>query len=372
MKRSEYTIEIIINDFEKPESVFSYTYSNVNIHIELSKDSGRIFYRLKDLQLRDLQTEEKNNEPFHFSVKDRKYRDVFHKFYLLHLLKYSYSLEVTDVIRRISDASQKELYNEKKHCQVEFLPSLIRPKEKLNIHQNLKSDKVLEKILNLKKSDDGSTHLLASLSAYLIAKSKRFEIEKFIFLWMSINGLYGELNRRKKEHEKKEGKKNGKNRDSEAKQISDFLKFYDLRKDVVDDKNIETAIKDFSKYLKSLDSKQLEKDFNYKEFDNFNYKEFDSGNYKQIKEQIQKILANRQITGLDEYGFLLLKFPYKFRCNSIHSNKPVPLFSFKDEGNLGAFRLINKVLEDFLDNHLAEWFDGNFKGYSLVNNENKF
>ena len=116
--------------------------------------------------------------------------------------------------------------------------------------------------------------------------------------------------------------------------------------------------------MKSLDSKQLEKDFNYKEFD--------SGNYLFIKEQIQKILANHPITGLHEYGFLLLKFPYKFRCNSIHSNKPVPLFSFRDEGNLGAFKLINKVLEDFLDNHLAEWFDENFKGYSLVNNENKF
>ena len=52
------------------------------------------------------------------------------------------------------------------------------------------------------------------------------------------------------------------------------------------------------------------------------------------------------------YGFLLTDYPYYLRCTLFHAERPIELFSFESDWELKSLRIVNFLLEEFLDQNL--------------------
>ena len=87
-----------------------------------------------------------------------------------------------------------------------------------------------------------------------------------------------------------------------------------------------------------------------------------------IAQSIRSCLLDKNGNSIDitAYGYLLGFFSYYFRCNIIHASKPVPLFSYVSEYELRCLRIINDLLEDFLDANLHKFFLESYADGSLI------
>ena len=96
-------------------------------------------------------------------------------------------------------------------------------------------------------------------------------------------------------------------------------------------------------------------------------RETDADALKEIKEnnlpnQIQRFLVkqNGDPYDLTALGYVLTQLTYYYRCNLFHASKPMALISFADENRLVILRILNNLLEEFLDENLPKWFDDNY------------
>ena len=82
----------------------------------------------------------------------------------------------------------------------------------------------------------------------------------------------------------------------------------------------------------------------------------------ELSQQISAALINesREKYNLTAYGYLLTQLSYYFRCKIVHGSRPVLLFSHADNKELHALRVINDLLEEFIDDNLYAWFDGEY------------
>lgn len=60
-----------------------------------------------------------------------------------------------------------------------------------------------------------------------------------------------------------------------------------------------------------------------------------------------------------------------FRCKIVHGSKPVYLFSYADDKELHSLKIINALLEEFIDNNLPLWFDENYIKNIIIPKTNK-
>ena len=99
------------------------------------------------------------------------------------------------------------------------------------------------------------------------------------------------------------------------------------------------------------------------QLNNFNVTRYslENGEHKEFSKQIETILYddNKRID-ISSYGYLLTQFSYYYRCTFIHANKPIPLFSFNNEIELKSLKIINSLLEEFIENNLNKWFDSDY------------
>lgn len=192
-----------------------------------------------------------------------------------------------------------------------------------------------------------NTRLDAALYALLIAKSRTYEAEKFTYLWMAMNGLYGKAVKIANEYLPKTRK----GKDWITKEC-DELKFMAMylgcswetapQKD-----KVESLLRNILIVLTDVRADQIE---------NLIYA---AKTEDKSAEEICRIneLQNAKGNLIHPYASLLLWVPYKVRCSYFHSEKALPLLSFADEYPLPAIRVLNHVLEDFLDDELWKWFD---------------
>ena len=69
------------------------------------------------------------------------------------------------------------------------------------------------------------------------------------------------------------------------------------------------------------------------------------------------ITATGEKYNLTAYGYILTQLSYYFRCKIVHGSRPVLLFAHADNKELHALKVINDLLEEFIDNNLHAWFD---------------
>lgn len=211
------------------------------------------------------------------------------------------------------------------------------------------SEKVIENILTYTPSKYDST--IASLFALICAKSKDKETERFMYLWMSINGMYNFIS-------KCVGKATAKEREK----ISMMLKMYDLAESAFDSKIRRKIAKHIIQIVsENWDGRAITQE-----------SLSDSGSHEKIARAIKAKLKESLPTDSKEiapYAYLLIELPYYFRCTYFHADEPVLLYAFEHE--LKCLRALNMIMESFLDRELYKYFSGEYNETYISNKLSK-
>lgn len=202
-----------------------------------------------------------------------------------------------------------------------------------------KNEAVLKKLTSFTKSAQDCR--MASFYALALSKSKVYEAERFINLWMAFNGFYDY------KAENLRIQRPGK-RIPDCDMIFNLIKIYGLGNDRIFEKESADIAWAVIRVLEKWDYKPVTQE---------TLKE--DGIHGQMGKDIEALLVraeNGTKLDLSSYGYLLCFLAYFFRCNLIHADKPVPLFSYATEYEVRCLKLINQMLEDFLEAELPTCF----------------
>lgn len=320
----KYLHKIIIGTPSKKPSVYCYNYGNTkNIKIAMSKKGASIEVMLS----RKHSTQE-------LLQKNHLFADAIKKVLLVYLVKYSKSLTLKTMMIQIGEIVH----------EIEDIPqvhSMVQSELQTKMDIGWNKEKIIQDILWFTKST--SKQRMASLYALLIAKSRKFANEKFLYFWMAFNGMYGYYsNLIKRQHPNL-------NRILE----SDELKYFQLLQEWGDAVLVKKDKLKICSQVKALIVKLNS---------NLNREFFESEEGFKFSNQIMSILSENDVTGeITGYGFLITQFAYWFRCNFFHANNPVKLFVFQGDDDLNCIEKINNLLEEFLDDNLYKWFDKDYR-----------
>ena len=212
----------------------------------------------------------------------------------------------------------------------------------------------LNKLVSTVKSR--KDRLDASLSALVLAKSREYEAEKFMYLWMAMNGLYGHISQIAREwfdENDKNGERWIKRENGQLKFFSLFygLEFQGIRERTESKKMSDKLLFELERIIKTNPLTETNKESILNSLKSDDRCEI-------LIEGIHNVLRTCSTElKMDPYPALLIWLPYQIRCRYFHSEKEIPLMSFADESPLPCLKIVNTVLEDFLDRELCKWFD---------------
>lgn len=262
--------------------------------------------------------------------------DAIKKALLLYLLKYNKALNINSITVKIDD-EQEEIPFPKGAKPPIY--SMINGNLHKKVPKVFLNDTVFDYLLKTPKSKYDKR--IASLFALLCSKGKEYETERFIYLWTSFNGMYGWISELIAEA-------NGVERyRKEYVQILGFQQFIGVGKGTIAEKDKTPIANSVLSILKDVSSEQASRS---------------AVEDKTISKRIEGVL-NKDTTNkynLTAYGYLLTQLAYYFRCKIVHGSKPVYLFSYGDDKELHSLKIVNALLEEFIDNNLPLWFDDNY------------
>lgn len=240
---------------------------------------------------------------------------------LLHLVMYSKPIKVHSYYltsgcnRLIRQESQESPY----------IYSLITNKLLRSTGEGWNGDHVIQGIAACK-----SNRLIASLNAYLMSKSKTNVTERFLYLWMAMNGLYGHYAVTFK----------GCKGNNDTHMQKEFAKLYGF--DNLPDSSI--ADKRRSKADKVIFRNQE------------HFAESLHMNKPELAEDFRHFLGS-DMENTDPYCYYLIRHSYSYRCRIFHANYQLKLLSKAEESEIVVLRAVSNVIEGFLDGNLPKWFD---------------
>ena len=154
---------------------FLYSYGNTkDIRLELSKTGIRITFSFNKVYSKD---DMLGYGKFYI------FPDAIKKALLLYLVKFSKNLDLTAIRLKIDGG---EVVIDVKDTPLVY--SLVNGSLLRQMDSSFQNKAVLDGIIGFTKSKQD--HRMASLFALLCSKSKIYEAERFIYLWMAFNGLY--------------------------------------------------------------------------------------------------------------------------------------------------------------------------------------
>ena len=198
-----------------------------------------------------------------------------------------------------------------------------------SISNEWKNPEVLQNLLKYRKSKDDLSRQISALYAYLFSKTKKKEMERFSYLWIAMNGFFAAVS--------------GTTRDRDA--MNYFVKKYGIGSVVLTGREREKvclpATFELMKVPEPVTKEKLDITAQnpFIEFLNAKLAEYDKKDFD-----------------ITPYGFLLTDFPYYLRCCLFHASHPIELFSFETDWELKSLRIVNGLLEDFLDCNLHTLF----------------
>ncbi len=250
-------------------------------------------------------------------------RDGIQRLALAHLLLFEEPIDIKTVVLRV-------IAPEGKIDSLDFsnsmrMYSLISRKLNRHISAAIKDREVIANAITTRKS--ASPAPIVALYAYLYSKTKEYEFEKFMYLWMALIGfskaLYAIAHNREKEILEKVAYK------------------YNLGKELLNLKNRPGAGK---KMMLIIHKNTVE----VQSRDQLSVNE-------KLMSEIHNLLQENSLDGkLSAYGYCLLDFSYFLRCNYFHANEPIPLNVFDNDMVLSSVRLANSLIEEFLDEHITD------------------
>lgn len=324
------------------ENANEYTYSfgkTENISIMLSDNAIRISVYLGKIYDKDEM----------LSGNTYLFPDAIQKSLLLHILLFSSNIGIETITFQID--GEKETINVDSHNPQIY--SLILSNLRRKNSPLWRENKTIDGILRQTKSSSDSR--TAALYALLCSKDKLYESERFIYLWMAFNGMYGYLSKCLDELHKTKIKQ-------EYKQIICMQKFLDIGSATIKSEDKSRIVHEVVSIL--AEHRNVT-----------NWTGMLSDPTSEISQKIYSFLVdiNGKPYNISPYGYILTQLSYYYRCNLIHANKPIALFSFSDDKEIIALKIINDILERFIDENLPKWFDksylsGDFN-YKILNLE---
>lgn len=330
VRKMKHLHSITINTLGKKTCDYSYQFGNTkDICIQISSSGISIKAHLTKIY----------DKIEMFTDGTYLFSDAIKKSLLLYLITYNKPLTIKALAIQIDDEKEQLDIKEK---ATPLIYSMISSSLSAPINKAFLSEPCVDGILSQTKSSYDSR--MAALFALLCGKSKQFETERFIYFWMSLNGLYGYYSSIVgKEH-------NNTKISKEYKQIRYFQSFYSLGNETISDDSDKKRIANETMSIIKQTSELLSQDF------------LQSENGTAVAEKIARLLVKKDGTAynISPYGYLLTQLPYYLRCNLFHGNKPIKLFCLEDDLEIQCLRSINEILENFLDNELFKWFDCNY------------
>lgn len=313
---------------------FTYDFSSTkNVEIALSKDKISIKARLTKIYDHD--------EMLKSGVY--LFPDAIKKAVLLHIILFSENIEIKKAAVQI-DSDEAVVYD---GCPVRIY-SMVTEKLKRRLPKEFSESETIRGILSKTKSSYDSR--MASLFALICSKSKVFESERFVYLWMAFNGMYNYFASVIKDEKESEEEMKKLNRlKHEATQIRCMQELFGMGKDTIlkeDKSRIANKVSGLLKY-------QVQNPINKSSL----------AEEENLAKNISAYLVRndgRSKYNLTAYGYMLTQFPYYFRCKIIHADEPLKLFCYEDDTGLKCLRIINDLLEEFTDENLPLWFKSSY------------
>lgn len=264
--------------------------------------------------------------------------DAIKKAMLLHLILYSQNIHIHNLTVQIDDII--EIVTIEKE-QTPFVFSMVTD---CLIHpfQVAWKKEEIETLLSQTKSNSDSR--ISSLFSLICSKSKEYETERFIYLWMSFNGMYHYFSSILSSVMERKIKR-------ESKQLQYIRLLYEWGNGLG-----ENNEKEKHRMAHQLDAliKQTEQSITFETL---------TDEKSVIVKEIKKILINPDDAkpyDIKAIGYFITQYAYYYRCNLFHAQRPVALFSFLDEQEVVCLKAINDVLEGFIEENLHQWFNQNY------------
>jgi len=270
-------------------------------------------------------------------IKSNEVSEAIRKIAFLHIFLFSKPIDLSEILLSIDEDSQKTQLIE----DFKIVSDLNR-----DFSSEWNTSILINKVLKTSKSDREKDSRFSSISAFLIALSKKNEIERFQNLWISMNGLYSYCSKKIKEIV--EATCTG--RIHECKQLSLFKFLYSFSSDINNNslKNYEELKEKLAEYI------------NYGHNTDYSIpKSVYEQKYKDINKMLETYLSQKKID-ITAYGCLIIDYAYKMRCELFHANKPIPIVLLKEDCELKILKLINGLLEAFLLENIPAAFADDF------------
>ena len=280
--------------------------------------------------------------------KDLLFADAVRKALLIYAIRYNKYFTIRNAEVRI-DSVRQASYSAKGNEPLVY--SLSEGKLRLSFNALWNDPSVESAVAKTSKSACDGRY--SSLHALLAAKSDRYEIERFTYYWMAMNGLYGYIAERGRKllpgkHTKSKALSsecaelgflarccghepcadpNGSGLPQEHRQqirwhISAVLKR--IKVDEIDDFCNACLTEDTRNgYLSAIRAGMATDDYDYRE--------------------------------IPSWSLMLTGYPYWIRCESFHANSALPTFCYADDAEVKVLRVVNRLLDCFLTTELPGW-----------------
>lgn len=284
-------------------------------------------------------------------IQNPLFRDAIKKAAILQLIKYGAYIE--DDLYVSINGKVSCVYSYKTVGKEPLLYSLCSKKLLRPMAKNW-TDKSLLKILSIPKSRMGRCS--ASLDALLIAKSKAYETEKFIYLWMAMNGLYGFTASTASAYMSSAKAKSWIRQEYGMIKFFAMLSGYPYRGNPDEEDHVIQKIELLLTKVKSDEIESLVSALKKNDISNLYVQEINTAFEN----------ASLKPGAMHPYAALLLFMSYKMRCKYFHAEKALPLICFVNEHPLPVLRVLNVILEQYLDENMYKWFDSDIYGASIL------
>lgn len=322
MKKNSY--KLLINEQVSYKRSYNYDYSRTKgIELSVSKKAACISADMTTSKtLRDI-----------IYGKQNLFSDGIKKACLCQILLYGRAMKIKTVALVCNSVVEEKIEFKDEPVVYSIINSSIK------IPKNWLNKNAIEDVLFMPKTKQDSR--VAALYAFLCARTKIYENEKFMYYWMAVNGIYNFLsNNVMHNYKSKDSSKM-----NEIEQLTLFSEYLGYSSEVI----VQTDSLRIARLVKNeIDS------FSRRNIEIFKAGVFDKDFIRLVENYLVKDDGSKYNVSPEAYMYLIL--PYTSRCELFHANKPIALFCMAEEHEVVVMRAINKVLDYLVLDNLPELF----------------
>lgn len=299
----------------------------------------------------EMGTRKTHDELIHFSLK--LFRDAYRKVYFLHAIMNGEGLTVRQL--SISIDGEERIYDGNTP-NFPFLFSMIGK----NLCLDPSWAGLTGTFLSTTKTEQEEDLRFSAVYSYLSGLSREYEIDRFSNLWTAINAYYTYRNACYERYletvygaseEIKKKLRISRESDLIGALVWQFDGHYNnLGKPKAEE--IWRGNYEAEKILEKLGSEKLESlyDASFRAL----------SEKTEFTEACQSLECRAEEFELTLFSFLLLEYPYHWRCNYFHGNRGTPLVAAYNDYELSVLRCHNYFLRRFLNQEIPNMFRGDF------------